>query len=79
MMYGLVPIISQGCNFPEVFEQDLGYDSGTTYHSIKLALEQTVADWQNWKKKQLKAHHLVLQDYSIEAIAALQVKVFKSL
>lgn len=79
MMHGLVPIISHGCNFPEVLEQGLGYDSGTTQESIRLALEQTVSDNHNWKYRQIKGHELVLHHYSIEAIAALQVKVFKSL
>jgi glycosyltransferase involved in cell wall biosynthesis len=38
MSYGLIPLISQGCNFPEVFEKRLGYQIEPDIESITTLL-----------------------------------------
>jgi glycosyltransferase involved in cell wall biosynthesis len=43
MSYGAIPIISQGCNFPEVFEEKLGYQITTDDKSISEILEKVSA------------------------------------
>ena len=35
MSFGAIPVITQGCNFPEVFEQHLGYEISTDQESKK--------------------------------------------
>lgn len=39
MSFGAIPIISKGCNFPEIFKQKLGYEVGPDTSSIKKVLE----------------------------------------
>lgn len=41
MSYGLIPIISEGCNLPEVFSQGLGFRTGTDTTSISQAFQRT--------------------------------------
>jgi glycosyltransferase involved in cell wall biosynthesis len=38
MSYGCIPLISDGCNFPEVFQENLGYETGTDEVSIEHTL-----------------------------------------
>jgi len=79
MMFGLVPIVSQGINFPEVFEQQLGYDSDTSVESIQAAIELAVDNLDSRSKLQEKGHILVKSSYSLNALARLQAEVFSAL
>jgi len=40
MQYGLIPVISAGCNFPEAFESEMAIKTGITTGDIKLTLER---------------------------------------
>ncbi|RYY17349.1 MAG: glycosyltransferase, partial [Chitinophagaceae bacterium] len=50
MSYGLVPIISDGCNLPQVFASNIGINSGTEVSSIRSALESSLA----WTDDQIR-------------------------
>ena len=43
MQHGLVPLVSEGCNFPEIFEHELGYRVRPEPASVARALEKAVA------------------------------------
>jgi glycosyltransferase involved in cell wall biosynthesis len=43
MSFGAIPIISEGCNFPEVFNEQLGYEVKTDKESIKNILKQLLS------------------------------------
>jgi glycosyltransferase involved in cell wall biosynthesis len=80
MSVGLLPIVSEGCNFPEVFTQQLGIKVGTTIESIKNVLEETLS----WNEQQihataLKVAQYIKDHYSIESISAIQIDLFKKL
>ncbi|MGC8803071.1 MAG: glycosyltransferase [Bacteroidales bacterium] len=78
MQYGLIPLISSGCNFPEVFGQGLAIGVEPDVKQIKEALEQVgnIAD-----KAQLseKCRRFAVQHYSIERIADLQYQCYREL
>ena len=40
MSYGCIPVISEACNFPAVFQQMLGYKVGTTVSEIRSILSE---------------------------------------
>jgi glycosyltransferase involved in cell wall biosynthesis len=40
MSFGAIPIISEGCNFPEVFKEQLGYEVRPDEESIEKVLRQ---------------------------------------
>jgi glycosyltransferase involved in cell wall biosynthesis len=40
MSYGAIPIISEGCNFPEVFKEQLGYEITPDEYSVGKVLSQ---------------------------------------
>ncbi|MDD2798967.1 MAG: glycosyltransferase [Bacteroidales bacterium] len=40
MSYGAIPIISEGCNFPDVFAQKLGYEVSPDVSSIEIVLRE---------------------------------------
>jgi glycosyltransferase involved in cell wall biosynthesis len=80
MSYGLIPVISEGCNLPEVFTQNLGIKVGTNVESIRSVLDETVT----WKAQTitdigLKSRQFIKRNYSIESITDLQMMLFKEL
>jgi len=79
MMYGQVPVISRGCNFPEVFGQQLGFDSGASMESIQEALEQAATSLSSYAELQREGYKLVKTHYSTDAIAQRQEEVFASM
>ena len=40
MSFGAIPIITDGCNFPQVFEHKLGYKIKPEIHSVSAVLEK---------------------------------------
>lgn len=40
MSFGAIPIISEGCNFPEIFDEKLGYQISTNEESIEKVLRE---------------------------------------
>lgn len=40
MSYGAIPVISEGCNFPQVFAEKLGFEVSTNYRSIQAVFSE---------------------------------------
>lgn len=55
MQFGLIPLISSGCNFPDLHDQRLAIDTGTDVRSITRALNQCIKldddNCGNWSAK----------------------------
>jgi glycosyltransferase involved in cell wall biosynthesis len=80
MSYGLVPIITEGCNLPDVFTQNLGVKIKTDGNSIKGALEAT-SMWEAQKVAEtgLKAKQFIKENFSLEVVTNLQIALFSKL
>jgi glycosyltransferase involved in cell wall biosynthesis len=78
MQYGLIPVISEGCNFPEVFANQLAFKAEPNINSIKNALELVVAT-QNIALIADKCQKFATEQFSIEHIADLQYQCYSSL
>lgn len=77
MANGLIPIITEGCNFPDVFENDLGVKVTTDKNSIKEALEQS-SSWTNdtIQDKSQRGRALIVDQYSLEAVTEKQMEIY---
>lgn len=80
MSYGLVPIITEGCNFPDVFSKKLGIKIDTGIKSIAEALNQT-GSWEldQLKETGLRARNFIKDHYSLEAVTDMQIDLFTKL
>jgi glycosyltransferase involved in cell wall biosynthesis len=80
MGYGLIPIITENCNLPEVFTHDLGIKITTDEGNIKKELEQTTL-WNTQKISNTggRAKQFVAKNYSLEAITKIQVSTYTKL
>jgi len=70
MQYGIIPIFSEGCNFPEAFEAEMAIKTSTDVESIKISLEhsskldeQLLSDWSK------RISTFVKEKYSLPVIA----------
>jgi glycosyltransferase involved in cell wall biosynthesis len=80
LSYGLVPIITEGCNLPDVFTQNLGVQITTDVNSIKEALEATSRwDAQKLAATGLKGKQFIKEKFSLEAVTRLQTELFSKL
>jgi glycosyltransferase involved in cell wall biosynthesis len=80
MGYGLIPIITENCNLPEVFSNALGIKITTEEDDIKKELEQTTLwDTQKISSTGMRAKQFVANNYSLEAITNVQVSIFTKL
>lgn len=80
MGYGLIPIITEGCNFPDVFIHELGAKITTDKENIKKVLEET-AFWDTAQRqdKSKRSKRYIQQHYSIDAITKLQTDLFSEI
>jgi glycosyltransferase involved in cell wall biosynthesis len=77
MAHGLIPIITEGCNFPDVFEKELGIKVTTEKNSIKQALENTASwDVDTIREKSERGRALIVEEYSLEAITKKQIEIY---
>ena len=73
MQYGLIPLISEGCNFPEAFEQDLGIKVSPEVNDIIKGLNQLTELSSEHLAEQSKAcAAFVNENYSLYRIAKMQ-------
>jgi glycosyltransferase involved in cell wall biosynthesis len=80
MLSGLVPVISKGCNFPDVFEEKLGIQVEPDVHSVKSALEKVLAmDPTTFSELSAKARDYIENNYTYEILAAKQADFYKRL
>jgi len=80
MSYGLVPIVTEGCNLPEVFNQHLGVKINTDINAITKALKETsLWDVEKVAKTGLNAKRFIKEHFSLEAVTDLQMTLFSKL
>jgi glycosyltransferase involved in cell wall biosynthesis len=77
MASGLVPIITAGCNLPDVFSRKLGFEVSTDRENIKLGLEKS-ADLSTSSLNRLKFENIefIKEHFSVEAITAMQLTFY---
>lgn len=75
MSYGLVPIITEGCNFPDVFREQLGIKVSPDVDQIIAGL-RAVKDLseEQIKDLQIKSAAYINENYSLDEIARLQME-----
>lgn len=80
MMYGLAPIYTEGCNFPEATNQNLGYltepNEAAIFKTLKSISEES--DDSLLKQRQ-ECRAFVLKNYTLEHIADLQFSLYNNL
>jgi len=80
MQYGLIPLISEGCNFPEAFENKLGLELSPNQDDILKTLEMSAKIEPDAAKEMgEKAQSFVIENYSLERIAEQQHEVYQAL
>lgn len=80
MAFGLIPIITEGCNLPEVFTMGLGVHIDTDETDICRALETTSTwDGNDLALKGKKCMDFIMNEFSLETVTTNQHKVFKQL
>ena len=77
---GLIPVISRGCNFPEIIEAGGAMESGTSQEEIKKALETAVSlpSAERGRMRQ-KAIEIISGGFLWEKIAGQQALNFQQL
>jgi glycosyltransferase involved in cell wall biosynthesis len=77
MQYGLVPIISPGCNFPDVFEHQLGFRVEPEVQSIRVALERAQEmEAAEIRELSQKARLFIEMHYTHSTIAQQQADLY---
>jgi glycosyltransferase involved in cell wall biosynthesis len=80
MGFGLIPIITEGCNFPDAFIHNLGVRITTEKDSIRKTLEETSAwDRTIMHEKSNKNRDFIRLHYSINAITKMQMELFNKI
>ncbi|MEX0330173.1 MAG: glycosyltransferase [Puniceicoccaceae bacterium] len=80
MQSGMVPIVSQGCNFPDIFESKIGIHVEPDSLSIKTGLEAAKGLGRSqWEELSRKACELVQSAYTCEKVASKQFGLYSSL
>ncbi len=80
MSHGAIPIITPNCNFPEVFEQQLGYEITTDPKDIEVIFNQLVGlPEQEIKIKQQKGAKFIAENYTLDKIAVKQFQIFEEM
>lgn len=80
MQSGMVPIVSQGCNFPDIFENEVGFHVEPDSSSIKTGLEAALGlDRSQREELSRKAFELVHSAYTCEKVASKQFELYSSL
>jgi glycosyltransferase involved in cell wall biosynthesis len=76
MSYGMIPVISKGCNFPDVFEKQLGYEVGEDVESIRTTLAGIRSvQWDNTLSTSNYAY--VKSHFSEEVLGEQLYKLYK--
>src|SRR5690606_12784451 len=80
MSMGCIPVITDGCNFPEVFQKKLAFRITPKEQDIINGLNQ-IKEFPEIKMKEMsaKGRQFVSEAYSLERIADLQFSMYKHL
>ncbi len=80
MQYGLIPLITEGCNFPEAFDAGLAIKITPYLSDIQSGLEQTTKltfeQINHWSSR---ASNFVNKNYNLQVIAEQQYKLYSVL
>jgi glycosyltransferase involved in cell wall biosynthesis len=80
MQQGCVPIISEGCNMPHLFEQGLAIKANPDINEIREVLNKIAAtninDISNLSERE---NQFASENYSLEIIAQMQYELYKKL
>ncbi|HRH60318.1 MAG TPA: glycosyltransferase [Chitinophagaceae bacterium] len=77
---GLVPLITEGCNFPEILNADAAIKTGTNATAIQHSLEYCAGlSLPQIQKLSLQAAAFVKENYNSAAIAEKQYSLYKEL
>ncbi len=77
---GLIPVITEGCNFPEILENGLAVKTGINSEEIKSSVELCGSfDEYTIQKMSNKVIQFMKGNYSIEIIAEKQYELYKNL
>ena len=80
MLNGLVPVISRGCNFPDVFEEKLGLEVSPDSASVKSALNTILEmDPTTFSTMSFYAREYIENNYTYEILGAKQFDFYKRL
>lgn len=80
MSFGLIPIVSDGCNLPDIFLRNLGIKTDTSRESITEAILQSINwDFQKITDTGMMNRYYIKDKYSIESISILQMEHFSHL
>jgi glycosyltransferase involved in cell wall biosynthesis len=80
MQQGLVPIISEGCNFPEALDMGIAMRVEPSPESVSGALAWAFRlTNEDWHRRSAEGNQLVEQDYTLEVVANRQHEVFKQM
>lgn len=80
MQYGAVPLISDGCNFPDVFKHELGYRLSPEVADIRAVLDQLpdIAAAE-LARKAVGCRDLIGKNYTNDILARQQMRLLQSL
>jgi glycosyltransferase involved in cell wall biosynthesis len=80
MQYGLIPLMTSGCNFPEALKAELAIaitpEENSILQGLNLAAELSSTDINTWGQK---AAAFVNQNYNLNHIAELQYKLYRAM
>jgi glycosyltransferase involved in cell wall biosynthesis len=77
MQYGLVPIISDGCNFPEAFDNKLAFKVTPDTKSILNVLDNVAVQTPQYLNElSERASSFISQNYSLEKISQMQYDLY---
>ena len=75
--YGLCPVISEGCNFPELLSNDMAIEIRQDTQDVTRVLDALVSTTEADRLAKVeKLRGLIREEYSIEAIARQQFEVY---
>jgi glycosyltransferase involved in cell wall biosynthesis len=77
MQNGLIPIITKGCNFPEVLERNLAICTYPCEKAIQSALQETLSISESQRAQwSLQAWQFVSENYSLDIISQQQHNLY---
>lgn len=80
MLNGLVPVISKGCNFPDVFEKGLGIEVAPSTDSVRDAMNRILSvDLATYTELSAKSRAYIRENYTYDILAAKQFDFYKRL
>jgi glycosyltransferase involved in cell wall biosynthesis len=77
MSYGLIPLISEGCNFPQVLDMQLGYQAEPDERQLIMLLSK-IRDVAFDKLQSMKNMQYIAEHYSEEVIGEALYKLYQS-